>query len=131
MAESVTTQQGFTLDVLKAYTHLLPDAKVGHYSESHLDIHNPYSSDLHWELSSTASPFVRRVADDDTAGSRKSGQRAGRGTGGGGGGRGGEIFKANYSVFWMSERRGITAPHSISKVPNNSFTFVILLSFVL
>ena len=36
---------------LKAYTHLLPKAKVGHYWEG---LYNPYSSDLHWDLSSTA-----------------------------------------------------------------------------
>ena len=126
VAEPTTSQQGFTHNILKAYTHLLPDAKVGHYSESHLDIHNPYSSDLHWELSSTVSPFVRRVGDDNTAGARRSGRRAGRdATGGGGGGRGGEIFKANYSVFWMSERRGITAPHSTTKVIN----FIVCLYF--
>ena len=50
---------------------------------------------------------------DDGTDARRSGQRTGRGAGGG---QREEIFKASHSVFWMSERRGETAPHSTSKV---------------
>ena len=105
-----TPQQSLTQDILTAYTHLLPDAVVGHYSEKHLDINNPYSSDLRWELSYSASPFVRKTAGEDRM--RSSRRAAGEGRGGGGG----EILKANYSVFWVSERKGTTPPQSTSKV---------------
>ena len=100
--------RSFPQDILTSYTHLLPDAQVGHYSEKHLDIHNPCSSDLKWELSCSASPFVRKVGS-----AKRSGQKMAEGGGGGGGG---EIFKANYSVFWVSERQGTTPPRSTSKV---------------
>lgn len=97
-----------------AHTLVLPDTQIGHYSEKHLDIHNPYSSDLEWELSCNASPFMRKVGGsiNEGGGRKRPGSREkGVGAGGGGG-----IFKANYSVFWVSERRGITQPHSTSKV---------------
>ena len=110
VAGPTALEQSFTRDILKAYTHLLPDAQVGHYSERALDIHNPYSTDLRWELTSSGSPFVRRIADNGIEGRRS--QRAERSVSS----KGGEIFKANYSVFWMSERRGTTPPRSTSKV---------------
>ena len=100
--------QSFPQDILTSYTHLLPDAQVGHYSEKPIDINNPYSSDLKWELSCSASPFVRKVGS-----TKRSGQKMAEGVGGSGRG---EIFKANYSIFWVSERHGTTPPQSISKV---------------
>ena len=95
---------------------MLPDAQIGHYSEKHLDIHNPYLSDLEWELSYNASPFVRKVRDTDDGGGGGSNSRGKRPSSQERGGGGGEIFKANYSVFWVSERRGVTPPQSTSKV---------------
>ena len=110
---------------------MLPDAQIGHFSEKHLDIHNPYSSDLEWELTYNASPFVRKVRDtDESGGSRGKRPSSREKGGGGGGGGGGEIFKANYSVFWVSERRGITPPQSTSKVSLDmykSYTFLIII----
>lgn len=93
-------------DILTSYTHLLPDAQVGHYSEKLLDINNPYSSDLKWELSCSASPFVRKVGS-----AKRSGQKMTEGVSGRG-----EIFKVNYSTFWVSERHGTIPPQSTSKV---------------
>ena len=98
--------RSFLQDILTSYTHLLPDAQVGHYSEKLLDINNPYSSDLKWELSNSASPFVRKAGI-----AKRSGQKMAEGEGGRG-----EIFKANYSIFWVSERHGTTPPQSTSKV---------------
>ena len=95
---------------------MLPDAQIGHYSEKHLDIHNPYSTDLEWELSYNASPFVRKVKDSGDGVGGRGKRPNSQEKGGGGGGGGGEIFKANYSVFWVSERRGRTPPNSTSKV---------------
>jgi hypothetical protein len=121
---SSSLTQGLTQSILTAHTLVLPDTQIGQYSEKHLDIYNPYSSDLEWELSHNASPFVRKVRDTDDGGgvagssgrgkrpsSREKGEGGERGRGGGG-----EIFKANYSVFWVSERRGVTPPQSTSKV---------------
>lgn len=112
---SSSLAQGLTQSILTAHTLVLPNARIGHYSEKHLDIHNPYSSDLEWELSYNASPFVRKVRDaDDEGGGGGSNSRRKRPSS-----RereGGEIFKANYSVFWVSERRGVTPPQSTSKV---------------
>lgn len=95
---------------------MLPDAHIGHYSEKHLDIHNPYSSNLEWELSCNVSPFLRKIGGSvNGVGGKKRPSSWEKGVGGGGE-RGGEIFKANYSVFWVSERRGMTQPQSTSKV---------------
>ena len=110
-SSSASLAQGLPRNILTAYTLVLPDAYVGHYSEKHLEIHNPYSSDLEWELSYNASPFVRKVRSSRSSEGRRS-HRQEKAAGGGEG----EIFKANYSVFWVSERRGTVPPHSTSKV---------------
>ena len=84
---SSSLTQGLTQSILTAHTLVLPDAQIGHYSEKHLDIHNPYSSDLEWEPSYNASSFVRKVRDtciDESGGSR--GKRPSSRERGGGGG---------------------------------------------
>lgn len=83
---------GRSLCILPSHTLSLPDTVIGHYSEGALEIHNPYSQPLHWQLSSAASPFVRETARDS-----------------------GDILKANYSVFWVSERTGSILPNSTAK----------------
>ena len=112
-SSTAARQPTLSQDILASFTHLLPEAVVGRYSEKHLDIHNPYSADLKWELGTSASPFVRKSAKRSTGQSAAGVENAGSS----GDSRGaGEIFKANYSVFWVSERNGITPPKSTSKV---------------
>ncbi|CAI8051329.1 Centrosomal protein of 192 kDa [Geodia barretti] len=79
--------------IISSLTLLFPDTTSGQRSEKMLDVHNPYSQSLQWKLSSVASPFVR-----DAAGSSSS------------------ICKANYSVFWVHERKGTVAPTSSAQV---------------
>ena len=68
-------------------------------------------------MSCNVPPFLRKIGGSvNGVGGRKRPSSQEKGVGGGGRGRGGEIFKASYSVFWVSKRRGISQPHSMSKV---------------
>ena len=116
----LTNKQSPSLRILAAHTLTLPDTAVGHYSEKALEIYNPYSSPLHWHLSSVASPFLRNVSINSNYITSNSVYFLVKYVSlmqiSGCGGSSGEIFKANYSVFWVHERRGTVLPQQMSKV---------------